>query len=102
MAALENAFQLCKDDCYCNKHQQNLEQRFWKIYEDLEKEPSRLKVTGKRTYEPVEMLINGSRFLNIVSQELYDSDCTRYVSSISTARNYPNGNRVTCSFAAPR
>ena len=73
-AALENVFQLCKDDRYCNKHQQNLEQRFWEIYGDLEKEPLKLKVTGKRTYEPVEMLINGSRFLNIVPQVLYDSD----------------------------
>lgn len=74
VAALKNVFQFCKDDRYCNKRHQNLEQRFWKIYEDLEKEPLKLKVTDERTYEPVEMLINGSRFLSIVFQELYDPD----------------------------
>jgi hypothetical protein len=60
-ASLESVFQLCREDDACNAAYPDLENRFFALLEQLNREPVTVSVTNPVDGETVDLVINGDR-----------------------------------------
>ena len=70
-ASLENAFRLCAEDAACNAAYPDLEDRFFALLEQLNREPVTVPVANPVDGETVDFVINGDRVSTWLFSTMY-------------------------------
>lgn len=71
--AFELGLQYCRTSELC-KTTPNLQPRFWRVVEKLQKNPLMLEIKISKHRPPIKFLLNDERLINVVYHALYDID----------------------------
>ncbi|WP_317931795.1 alpha/beta fold hydrolase [Halioxenophilus sp. WMMB6] len=94
-SAFHNAFAWCAEDSHCARQYPFIEQRFWRMVNQLNAAPQRMTVANPVDGKPLEFALTGDRFYDAVFFQLYIEEYLTKLPAIIADLEQGSTNKVS-------